>query len=483
MKQNRLDNTTKGIVNILKGKTEIEEIPKDFLGFNKWIGLPTKQGIQMPIFDYEMELFDSLLDNKMLWICKATGLGITEFMIRFMVWYELTDEKAKNTRMLIVTGPNWDLAKNIITRIKNLFNEKSYLIRESTNLAVVLNNGTRLQAQPSNHIDSSRSFDDISVFYIDEANFFNVVDDTNVRTVAERYIAKTNPFIIWVSTPYYPRGVFFEIGNEAQCRYTRKWFDYKRGLNRIYSEEDIEEQKLSPSFASEYCLQWGMGTGNIFAEINVEKYDTSQQGESILAIDPAYGSSKFAIIQAEIRNNICYILDATTFSRPSQSTVIQFIKKKLELYSITDVIVDSSNAGLITELNQFCHVSPFNFRELGQDATLNAVKTMNERKVVIHPRFKDLLTELQLARFNERGTVEKKILTMDLFDAFIMTLHKLKTSRIRIISVNTLGETSSSSDMVCNNCKDNNHSNSNHSMWIEEDDVTRAITCKCEKCL
>lgn len=118
MKLNKPDKTTKGIVNILKGKTDLEEIPKDFLEFNTWLGLPVKQGVSMPIFDYEMELFDSLMENKMLWICKATGLGITEFMIRFMVWYGLTNDKAKNTRMLIVTGPNWDLAKNIILRIK-----------------------------------------------------------------------------------------------------------------------------------------------------------------------------------------------------------------------------------------------------------------------------------------------------------------------------------------------------------------------------
>ena len=464
----------------------MEEIPKDFIKFNEWLGLPVKMGKTMPIFDYEMELYDSLKENKMLWICKATGLGITEFMIRFMVFYALTDDRAKGTRMLIVTGPNWDLAKNIILRIKNLFNEKSFLIKESTSLAVILSNGTRLQAQPSNHIDSSRSFDDISVFYIDEANFFNVVDDTNVRTVAERYIAKTNPFIIWVSTPYYPTGVFYDIGNEAQSRYKRFWMDYKRGLNKIYSEEDIEEQKLSPSFAGEYCLQWGMGTGNIFSEINVEKYDVLQNGNSILAIDPAYGSSKFAIIQAEVRNGVCYILDATTFERPSQTSVIQFIKKKIELYRITDVIVDSSNAGLVTELNQYCHVSPFNFRELGQDATLHAVKIMNEKKVVIHPRFRDLIQELQLARFNERGTVEKKILTMDLFDAFIMTLHKLKTERVRIITINTISNAPTTlfipGELVCNACKSGTHSLKYHDMWYEEFEDNRIVTCQCGEC-
>ena len=92
-----------------------------------------------------------------------------------------------------------------------------------------------------------------------------------------------------------------------------------------------------------------------------------------------------------------------------------------------------------------------------------------------------LRTELQLARFNERGTVEKKILTMDLFDAFIMTLHKLKTSRIRILHL-PMGETITILENICNSCKDGNHTNKSHSIWIEEDEETRAIICKCDKC-
>ena len=422
-------NSTKEDIALLnnRGQKANEEIPKDFLEFNNFIGLPRKKGKELPIFDYEMELMDSLKENKMLWVCKATGLGVTEIMIRFMCWYGLTNDNAKGSRMLVVTGPNWDLAKDIIRRIKNLFDNKPYLIKDSTNLVVTLNNNTRLQAMPSNHIDASRSYDDISVFYIDEANFFNVVDDTNVRTVAERYIAKTNPYIIWVSTPYYPVGVFFQIGQEQQTNYERRWIDYKRGLNKIYTEEEIAEQRKSPSFATEYCLQWGMGTGNIFKEINIQKYDLAQHGRAILSLDPGYGSSKFGIIQAEERNGIVHILDATSLERPSQSSIIEFIKTKIKLYNISDIVIDQSNAGLVTELQALRSISPFNFRESGQEATLYTVKAMDEKTVVVHPRFKDLILELQMARFNDRGTVDKTLgLTMDLFDAFIMALHKLK---------------------------------------------------------
>jgi hypothetical protein len=64
--------------------------------FSHIIGLPQKDGIDKPLYDYEEIIFDSLVtqnsnDNissygKHLWIKKATGLGISEFMLRFMAW-------------------------------------------------------------------------------------------------------------------------------------------------------------------------------------------------------------------------------------------------------------------------------------------------------------------------------------------------------------------------------------------------------------
>jgi hypothetical protein len=58
--------------------------------FNHIIGLPTKEGIEKAMFDYEKLLYDSIfLDDvlnhnysfkhKHLWVKKATGLGVTEF--------------------------------------------------------------------------------------------------------------------------------------------------------------------------------------------------------------------------------------------------------------------------------------------------------------------------------------------------------------------------------------------------------------------
>jgi hypothetical protein len=61
--------------------------------FNHTIGLLQKDSADKPLYDYEGMIFDSLVtqtgdinNNKYLWVKKATGLGISEFMLRFMAW-------------------------------------------------------------------------------------------------------------------------------------------------------------------------------------------------------------------------------------------------------------------------------------------------------------------------------------------------------------------------------------------------------------
>ena len=73
--------------------------------FNHIIGLPLKDGNDKPLYEYEQIIFDSLTTqngNKHLWIKKATGLGISEFMLRFMAWLCLKDNALSGSEMCIV---------------------------------------------------------------------------------------------------------------------------------------------------------------------------------------------------------------------------------------------------------------------------------------------------------------------------------------------------------------------------------------------
>jgi late competence protein required for DNA uptake (superfamily II DNA/RNA helicase) len=78
---------------------------------------------KMEFYHYEKIIFDTLVThdgNKHLWIKKATGLGISEFMLRFMAWLCTKDNALSGSHMCIVTGPRIDLAIALIDRMKQL---------------------------------------------------------------------------------------------------------------------------------------------------------------------------------------------------------------------------------------------------------------------------------------------------------------------------------------------------------------------------
>ena len=81
--------------------------PNDSTTFNHTIGLPQKNGQPYPLFNYEKLLFDTLQNNKHVWIKKATGLpeyshhwssGIID---RFRIWLDSTSfQHSEATKIL-----------------------------------------------------------------------------------------------------------------------------------------------------------------------------------------------------------------------------------------------------------------------------------------------------------------------------------------------------------------------------------------------
>src|SRR5829696_5209611 len=179
--------------------------------FNHIIGLPKKENKEKPMFDYEKLLYDSLLvpdiynplqhifKQKHLWVKKATGLGVTEFFLRFMAWLCLRNNDSRNSQMVIVTGPNQDMAIKLIKRMKGLFaGHGVYFDSKETVLEL---NGCSIEAYPSNHLDAYRSLSNPKFILLDEADFFRKSEQEDVRQVTERYIGKSDPYIVMVSTP------------------------------------------------------------------------------------------------------------------------------------------------------------------------------------------------------------------------------------------------------------------------------------------
>jgi hypothetical protein len=91
--------------------------------FNHIIGLPTRGNREYPIFDYEKTIHDLLevQGKKYLWIKKATGLGITEYCLRYIAWLCCRNNEMQGKHICLVTGPRIDLAITLIDRLRDLF--------------------------------------------------------------------------------------------------------------------------------------------------------------------------------------------------------------------------------------------------------------------------------------------------------------------------------------------------------------------------
>ena len=169
--------------------------------------------------------------------------------------------------------------------MKKLFADNGLVSFDSKETVIELNR-VHIEAYPSHHLDAMRGLSNVSFLLLDEADFFPPGQQQDARDVSERYIAKSNPWIVMVSTPNSPDGLFERIEREREdiCLYKRIFLDYTYGLDRIYSREEIEKAKASPSFEREYNLKYLGKVGNVFHTLDIEAaICTQQEGQVIYA--------------------------------------------------------------------------------------------------------------------------------------------------------------------------------------------------------
>ena len=152
----------------------------------------------------------------------------------------LRNDDYKNNQMYIVTGPNIDSVIKLIKRMKALFEPKIHVTFDSKETVLELN-GCTIEAYPSNHIDAYRALDNPKFILIDEGDFFRKGEQDDVRHFSERFFAKSDPYIVMVSTPNAPDGLVEKIEKEPEetCIYKRLLLDYTYGLDKIYTQEEF----------------------------------------------------------------------------------------------------------------------------------------------------------------------------------------------------------------------------------------------------
>jgi hypothetical protein len=105
------------------------------------------------------------------------------------------------------------------------------------------------------------------------------------------------------------------------------------GLGRIYTEEEIQQAKASPSFEREYNLKYLGLIGKVFPtkdiEVAIEKgkrlnssgiHDYSQKS---VGLDPGIGSSAFGVCITELVDGVNNVLHAEEYVRPGFDEIVQ----------------------------------------------------------------------------------------------------------------------------------------------------------------
>jgi hypothetical protein len=444
--------------------------PQDTRTLNHIIGLPQKNVRAFPLFDYEQMLYDALQTNKHIWIKKATGLGVTEFMLRYMAWLCFSNSTSgiAGSQMCIVTGPRIELAITLIHRMKELFrnyslNSDRQNVKFDTKETVIELNGVHIEAYPSHHLDSMRGLTNVSFIYLDEADFFPQGQQQVARDASERYIAKSNPWIVMVSTPNAPDGLFEKIEREQEdtCLYKRMFLDYTYGLDRIYTSEEIEKAKASPSFEREYNLKYLGKVGNFFHTLDIEAaICTQQEGQEMMdwstsmmigrsmGIDVAWGdTSKFAIVITQHRNRKVEVFYAESFEKPQMNVIINHIMQLKQKHHTTKIYVDGANPEVIRELksrigeyhdyygrlteeqiwglrsSNSWQIIPVNFQKRHREMLEWTYTRMSKRLVKIHPSLHELIISLRTAIVSDDWKLDKQQTSHhDILDSYRLSL-------------------------------------------------------------
>jgi hypothetical protein len=392
-----------------------------------------------PIWDYESNIVD-ILENKSryLYILKATGIGITTLILYWLIWRMTRDDEWRGRQVCVIVGPNITLAVKLVNRVRKLFAKHNLFF--STKETYLNINGCELECFPSFHVDSFRSLENPACIYISEGDFFPAHQQTQVRHVAERYIGKSDSYIVIESTPNAPGGLMETILKEEPSIYTKLKLDWTVAVNKTISERLIKQAQKSISFQREYELAFSGRLGNSFHPSWIDKatkveYNPDFINEAsarVIGIDPSWGSSATGILIMDSINSKACVLYAEEFKHAEYEDMVGLVAQLMDKYApIDNVFVDGAQVAfikslkgyidgeptdyhahlerikpMITEFNpitNFMKVVPVNFRVEHQSMLSTARMAMENGYMGIRPKFTKLI-----ARKQEPTTIKRK---------------------------------------------------------------------------
>jgi hypothetical protein len=453
--------------------------------FNHAVGLPWKNNEQHPIYAWQKELFDALQSHKLLAILKARNVGASEFLLRYIFWNCVKDDKWKGKNVAIITGIREDLSLELLRRFRNIMPNFEWNTRE----AIAEINECRVIGYPSKRVKDLRGLTDVAFIMCDEFAFFDETDQRQLLPILEAFQAKSNPTICLLSTPGRLNDEFHNLFLQPadKCRYHRLYIPLQKAIGTLISEREAQKVKNQKNYLQEFELRFGAydEVGSIFNIADVDfavklgeqyanpsynpkasqrKYPYIERDAEIyaLGIDPGgWGHSKFGICLVGLFDSKIHVLVAEEHDKVDEDAMIRRIlslRQKTPYPEQTKVFIDAANVAFIQRLKgtmpgervdyqeymedlrkrklirppdeseavHYMDVVPISFSKQGPKMLANLYAFLQRGDIAMHPRFTTLISALQSARNvpnrNSQFILDKSSQSLDCLDALRLAL-------------------------------------------------------------
>ncbi len=435
---------------------------------------------------YQVDAWKGLHQHKRVLVVKSNRVGVTTstLMLDFQLALlptsnplstrgydtlliaqtkEHSKEHLRTLRKMIMDSPTY--AKYLIESPTEIgengneggdsFNLKKVMRSEQTKTSVIYIRNPENEKQPSriialglNNAGALLSWRNVKHLHLSDPTAAEG-DITEALDNALTRLANTNGSCIIETVPGGPNGKIYDMW----LRYHNK--EWQPGDFKVYEIQaygavqagiitqeflDGEKRRLGHLFGQYYEAKFISATGNAMFEPSsleaiTQEYNLALgQGIKVLAVDFGFGSSKTAIAGLEAIDSISYVKLAEQWERPGASNMLDRIAKVYHEGRYTACCIDASQPGLIQDLQNGSNdgtrqtvnnVIPIVFGEKLSEMVAQTVAAVKEKSVRIHPSFTELLSQLRAVQFNEKGNPDKKKITFDLGDAFMMAVSYL----------------------------------------------------------
>ena len=297
-------------------------------------------------------------------IKKARGIGVSTFLIRYLVWKVLYSNELDGKSIFIISGTREEFANYVKKKMEDLFLPRFPNVIFDSKYTELWINKTWIKVMPTKNIKDVRGYMDVAYLFIDEADHFDKSIQEELEPAITAYEEKSKGKTIMASTPNRPDGLFERIEKDPNSKYKKLFLGYELRLGKIYDPEYIAQKKLEPEFEREYNLKYLGLVGNLFSPSQIDK--AIALGEQFkdrpvnpycihsIGVDPGFSSSSTGIVVTEFlqEEKKIRVVYAEAFERANPTDLVNLIFKLYLDHDIdnTFVFCDAANTGFVSLL-------------------------------------------------------------------------------------------------------------------------------------